>query len=1500
MNFGAGGNITGDFTVGTLVLTSNNTYTLQASRTMNVTNNIVFNSVCFGGVALQSSTAGTQAFIIKASGIVSGQNLTLKDINVSGGATFNAFASTNQGNNTGWNFVSSPTLGAIGAITQNTNVFSVSAVTGAVQYNWTAPAGMVIISGQGTNSITLQTNNLSGQLCVVATNGCGATTSSVCITLASDYIPLNTLGVFVSEDFNTLANTASSSTFPVGWRILETGTNANTTYTASNGSVTAGDSYSFGTTGSTSRTLGGLQSGSLIPSYGAKFLNNTTSTATSITVLYTGETWRVGAVSRTDKLDFQYSLNATDLSNGLWLDIDSLDYQNIAQGATSSGSLIHSSLKNFTFTGLNIPAGSFFWIRWLDINATGSDDGMGINDFSIKPCGTITPPTTLAQSLCGAPSVTNLSATGTGINWYNTNTGGAALAQNSPIVSGTYYASQTISGCESARSAATITVVAAPSVSAGINQTVCAGTAVTLSGSGATTYAWNNSVNNAVAFTPTSTATYTVTGTDANGCSNTAQATVTVNAAPSVSAGINQTVCAGTAVTLSGSGATTYAWNNSVNNAVAFTPTTTTTYTVTGTAANGCSNTAQATVTVNAAPSVSAGINQTVCAGTAVTLSGSGATTYAWNNSVNNAVAFTPTSTATYTVTGTNANGCSNTAQATVTVNAVPSVSAGSNQTVCAGTAVTLSGSGATTYAWNNSVNNAVSFTPTTTTTYTVTGTDANGCSNTAQATVTVNAAPSVSAGSNQTVCAGTAVTLSGSGATTYAWNNSVNNAVAFTPTSTATYTVTGTDANGCSNTAQATVTVNAAPSVSAGINQTVCAGTAVTLSGSGATTYTWNNSVNNAIAFTPTSTTTYTVTGTDANGCSNTAQATVTVNAAPSVSAGINQTVCAGTAVTLSGSGATTYAWNNSVNNAIAFTPSSTTTYTVTGTDANGCSNTAQATVTVNAVPIVSAGNQTVCAGTAVTLSGSGATTYAWNNGVINAVAFTPTTTTTYTVTGTNANGCSNTAQATVTVNAAPSVSAGGNQTVCAGTAVTLIGSGATTYVWNNNVNNAVAFTPTSTATYTVTGTNANGCINTAQATVTVNAAPSVSAGSNQTVCAGTAVILSGSGATTYAWNNGVSNAVPFTPTVTTIYTVTGTATNGCSNTAQATITVNAAPSVSAGSNQTVCSGTAVTLSGSGATTYTWNNGVSNAVPFTPTSTTTYTVTGTAANGCSNTAQTTITVNSIPTVSGGADVSICSGESVVLSGNGANTYSWSNGIQNGQAFVPTVTGVYTVTGTNSFGCIDSDVVNVFVNSSSTSNLTEVACISYVLNGQTYNQSGIYSQIIPNAFGCDSMITLNLTLNLPPAIPVVSSTSSGELFTNSEPNNSYQWIFCGSGLAIANETDTMYVPNLNGQFAVTAINSCGTTTSDCITIDNVGIDGIEVNLIGLYPNPTFGSVYLSGDVKVGTHYELTDAQGRVISFGDLLSEKNINLFGLTTGIYWIKLDGHTSLKVLKQ
>jgi hypothetical protein len=185
VTFGAGANITGEITVGTLNLTSNNSYSFQSGRTVTITNNISFGSVCFGGVTIQSGTAGTQATLTKSSGIVSGQNLTLKDINAIGGATYNAYGSTNLGNNTGWNFAAAPALGSIGVIAENlaTSTYSVVPVTGAVSYGWTPPAGMSIVSGNGTNSIVINYQGQSGQLCVNASNGCGATTTQSCLTI---------------------------------------------------------------------------------------------------------------------------------------------------------------------------------------------------------------------------------------------------------------------------------------------------------------------------------------------------------------------------------------------------------------------------------------------------------------------------------------------------------------------------------------------------------------------------------------------------------------------------------------------------------------------------------------------------------------------------------------------------------------------------------------------------------------------------------------------------------------------------------------------------------------------------------------------------------------------------------------------------------------------------------------------------------------------------------------------------------------------------------------------------------------------------------------------------------------------------------------------------------------------------------------------------------------------------------------------------------------------
>lgn len=117
-----------------------------------------------------------------------------------------------------------------------------------------------------------------------------------------------------TQNFNTLkATTGTSTTLPTGWKLLETGTGANTSYASDAGGTATGNTYSYGTGTATERAFGGLRSGSVIPVLGVQIRNSTGSTITSITITYTGEQWRCGATGRADQLDFQYSLNATSL-----------------------------------------------------------------------------------------------------------------------------------------------------------------------------------------------------------------------------------------------------------------------------------------------------------------------------------------------------------------------------------------------------------------------------------------------------------------------------------------------------------------------------------------------------------------------------------------------------------------------------------------------------------------------------------------------------------------------------------------------------------------------------------------------------------------------------------------------------------------------------------------------------------------------------------------------------------------------------------------------------------------------------------------------------------------------------------------------------------------------------------------------------------------------------------------------------------------------------------
>ncbi len=195
---------------------------------------------------------------------------------------------------------------------------------------------------------------------------------------------------------------------------------------------------------------------------------------------------------------------------------------------------------------------------------------------------------------------------------------------------------------------------------------------------------------------------------------------------------------------------------------------------------------------------------------------------------------------------------------------------------------------------------------------------------------------------------------------------------------------------------------------------------------------------------------------------------------------------ICAGNSFTISPTGGITYTISGG-NNIVS--PVANTDYTVTGSDINGCENTAVSSVTVNALPNVSVNSGPVCTGSSFTMNPTGATSYVYSSGT-NVVS--PTANTDYTVTGTDGNSCSNTAVSSVTVNALPSVNVSGTPTICLGSSTSLTASGASSYTWSDGATTAVNIvSPSITTTYTVTGTDINGCVNSTTSVLTVSNCP-------------------------------------------------------------------------------------------------------------------------------------------------------------------------------------------------------------------------------------------------------------------------------------------------------------------------------------------------------------------------------------------------------------------------
>jgi gliding motility-associated-like protein len=940
--------------------------------------------------------------------------------------------------------------------------------------------------------------------------------------------------------------------------------------------------------------------------------------------------------------------------------------------------------------------------------------------------------------------------------------------------------------------------------------------------------------------------------------------TVTVLAPPTVLTGPGATICQGASATLTASGAISYNWSPTTGlscitcSSTVASPASSTLYTVTGTATNGCTDSDTARITIKPLPPVSAGPATSICVGSSTTLSASGAVSYTWSpgatlscTTCTNPVADPAVSTV-YTLTGTGANGCTNTGTIDLTIDPLPVITAPA-ASMCFGSSVTLSPSGGVSYTWSpttalscTACTNPVS-SATVTTTYLITGTNVNGCVNTGTVTVTVSNLPTPPAVvSPVTYCMGAAATpLSATGGSLL-WYTTATGGTSSTVAPTPSTTMAGTTkyyvsqtVTGCeSNRDSIAVIVNPLPVITiAPALPAICAGGDTTVTASGGTSYTWGpatglGTVTGAsVTASPPATTTYTVTGVGADGCTNSDTVTVTVNPLPTISITPSSAViCPGGSTDLTATGAVSYTWlpaatlSASVGPGVTASPTVTATYTITGIDANNCVNNTTATVTVTPIPLAPSVVSPVsyCQNATAAALTAGGAALLWyttaTGGTGAAIAPTPPTatagTTTYYVSQTV--GCEGPRDSiTVIIKPLPAISITPlSATICAGKDTTLGAGGGVTYAWlpatglSASTGASVTAHPAITTIYTVTGTGANGCTDTATRTVMVNPLPTiVITPPAPTICNGSSSSLTASGAATYTWSpsstltSSVGASVTADPAATITYSITGTDVNNCVGSGTVIVTVNPIPPApTVVTPVKYCMNTtAAALTATGAallwyTTATGGTGATTApVPSTTTpGTTTYYVSQTVGGCESPRRPLSVTILPLPTVSCTPPTdAFCAGYNVSLTASGAITYSWAPiaGLTTATGAsitaTPPVTTVYTVTGTDANNCSNTAISTITVHPlptiiispaapaiciGSDVTLTASGAVSYLWGPSATLSSNSGATVVAtpanttaytisgtDGFGCVNTTVITVTVNpIPPAPSVIS------------------------------------------------------------------------------------------------------------------------------------------------
>lgn len=586
---------------------------------------------------------------------------------------------------------------------------------------------------------------------------------------------------------------------------------------------------------------------------------------------------------------------------------------------------------------------------------------------------------------------------------------------------------------------------------------------------------------------------------------------------------------------------------------------------------------------------------------------------------------------------------------------------------------------------------------------------------------------------------------------------------------------------------------------------------------------------------------------------------------------------VCPGGTLNLVANGGSNYVWSTGQTTS-TISINSTGTYTVTVYSNDGCGDTETITITPISAPTATiSGPTSVCAGgTAITLSTStGGVGYQWapagailsGQGTNSITTNTPTN---YSVTVTGSGGCTASDTHTVSAGSAPTVSISGGTNVCSGGSLILTATGGlSSYQWTASNGGVIqgssggqSITATAAGTYTVVVSNTSGCTASASQVVSSQTGPSVGISGPQNLCpSGQITLTATAGLNGYQWQLNGSNISGQTSNTLNVtapgsYTVVVSNVAGCTAVSlNYNVGLSSTPLPSISGPTSVCSGSNITLNGSGGTGYQWQLNGSNlagqtAATLQVTGGGTYTVVVSNAAGCTATASQVVTQGTTPTpnITPPTTTTLCPGGSLNLNATGGvpgNTYQWQLNGSNiggaaGSTYNAVAAGNYTVVITNGTCSATSAPLNIgtgnaptpsingptSICSGSSLNLNASGGTSYQwqLNGSnipnetnttlSVNTAGNYSVIVSNASGCTATASQNIVAATPPTASITGPNgfcNGGSITLSAANGTTYQWQLNGSN--IPNATNATLLVNTAGNYSVIVTNTANCTAS---------------------------------------------------------------------------------------